>query len=65
MADECLWAMPDVDSLDYTIKEYMSYIEHMKACAERINENGMFHVIRLKGSFTNDKRQEFFYIKNH
>jgi len=40
MADECLWAMPDVDSLDYTIKEYMSYIEHMKACAERINENG-------------------------
>merc|ERR1712038_466176 len=40
MADECLWAMPDVDSLDYTIKEYMSYIEHMKACSERINENG-------------------------
>jgi len=40
MADECLWAMPDVDSLDYTIKEYMSFIEHMKACAERINENG-------------------------
>ena len=32
--------MPDVDSLDYTIKEYMSFIEHMKACAERINENG-------------------------
>merc|ERR1712038_548737 len=40
MADECLWAMPDVDSLDYTIKEYLSYVEHMKACSERINENG-------------------------
>ena len=43
MADECLWAMPDVDSLDYTIKEYMSYIEHMKACSERINENGKLY----------------------
>ena len=62
MADECLWAMPDVDSLDYTIKEYMSYIEHMKACAERINENGMFHVIRSKLTMP---KLEFFYIKNH
>ena len=40
MADECLWAMPNVDSLDYTIKEYMSYVEHIKACADRINVNG-------------------------
>jgi len=40
MADECLWAMPDVDSLDYTIKEYMNYIEHINACVNRINENG-------------------------
>lgn len=45
MADECLWAMPDVDSLDYTIKEYMSYIEHMKACSERINENGKLYKV--------------------
>jgi hypothetical protein len=40
MADECLWAMPDVDSLDYTIKEYMSYVEHVNGCVGRINENG-------------------------
>lgn len=39
MADECLWAMPDVDSLDYTIKEYLSYVEHVNACVQRINEN--------------------------
>ena len=37
--------MPDVDSLDYTIKEYMSYIEHMKACSERINENGKLYKV--------------------
>ena len=40
MADECLWAMPDVDSLDYTMKEYMNYVEHMNACVERLNANG-------------------------
>jgi len=41
MADECLLAMPDVESLDTpTIKEYMSYVEHTKACAARINLNG-------------------------
>merc|ERR1712154_674119 len=25
---------------DYTIKEYMNYIEHINACVNRINENG-------------------------
>merc|ERR1719376_1445405 len=40
MADECLLAMPDVDSLDYTMKEYMNYVEHIKACVERLNQQG-------------------------
>jgi hypothetical protein len=37
MADECLLAMPDVDSLDYTMKEYMRYVEYVKGCVERLN----------------------------
>jgi len=40
MADECLLAMPDVDSLDYTMKEYMNYVEHVKGCVERLNQQG-------------------------
>ena len=51
MADECLWAMPDVDSLDYTIKEYMNYIEHINACVNRINENGKYGFL-LSGCYT-------------
>ncbi len=40
MADECLLAMPDCDSLDYTIKEYMRYVEEINKCVERLNEQG-------------------------
>merc|ERR1711981_104636 len=37
MADECLLAMPDVDGLDYTMKEYMRFVDYVKACVERLN----------------------------
>ena len=40
MADECLLAMPDVDSLDYTMKEYMRFVEYVKACVDRLNGEG-------------------------
>merc|ERR1712018_75206 len=34
MADECLLAMPDVESLDYTMREYMRFVDYVKACVE-------------------------------
>merc|ERR1711881_820678 len=37
MADECLLSMPEVDGLDYTMKEYMRYTEYVKTCVERLN----------------------------
>merc|ERR1712018_903296 len=37
MADECLLSMPEVDGLDYTMKEYMRYVEYVKTCVERLN----------------------------
>merc|ERR1712166_172830 len=37
MADECIMSMPDYDRLDYTMKEYMRYVEHTKSCVERLN----------------------------
>jgi len=40
MADECLLAMPDVDTIEYTMKEYMSFVEHINACVARLNQQG-------------------------
>merc|ERR1712029_252244 len=40
MADECLLAMPDVKGLDYTMREYMRFVDYVKACVERLNSQG-------------------------
>ena len=37
MADECLLALPEVDGLDYTMKEYNRLVEHVNACVTRLN----------------------------
>merc|ERR1719361_2642339 len=37
MADEVLLALPEVDCLDYTMKEYMRMTEHVITCVERLN----------------------------
>jgi len=37
MADEVLLALPEVDCLDYTMKEYMRMTEHVNTCVERLN----------------------------
>ena len=30
-------SMPEYDGLDYTMKEYMRYVEYVKTCVERLN----------------------------
>eukprot|EP00092_Neocalanus_flemingeri_P001789 GFUD01001907.1.p1 GENE.GFUD01001907.1~~GFUD01001907.1.p1 ORF type:complete len:489 (+),score=137.27 GFUD01001907.1:330-1796(+) len=40
MADECLLSMPDVEGIDYTMKEYMKLVEKTKECVERLNAQG-------------------------
>jgi len=42
MADECLLAMPDGESLDYTMKEYMRFVEYVQAVVERLKAQGEF-----------------------
>ncbi|KAK2714796.1 uncharacterized protein LOC136040086 isoform X3 [Artemia franciscana] len=37
MADECLMAIPEIESIDYTTNEYLKFVDHMKAVAERLN----------------------------
>ncbi len=37
MADEVLLALPEVDCLDYTVKEYMRMVEAVNTCVDRLN----------------------------
>ena len=40
MADELLLSMPEVEGIDYTMKEYMKLVEQTKQCVERLNAQG-------------------------
>lgn len=37
MADECLMAIPDIESIDYTAKEYLNFVQHIQATVNRLN----------------------------
>ena len=43
MADELLLSMPEVEGLDYTMKEYMKLVEKTKECVDRLNAQGNRH----------------------
>lgn len=38
MADECLMAIPDIEGIDYTTKEYLKFANHINSVAERLNK---------------------------
>ncbi|KAJ8971267.1 hypothetical protein NQ314_000788 [Rhamnusium bicolor] len=38
MADECLMAIPDIEGIDYTTKEYLKFVNHINSVAERLNK---------------------------
>ncbi|XP_046660217.1 uncharacterized protein LOC124354073 [Homalodisca vitripennis] len=38
MADECLMAIPDIEGIDYTTKEYLNFVNHIQNTAERLNK---------------------------
>merc|ERR1711923_621822 len=40
MADELLLSMPEVEGIDYTMKEYMKLVEKTNECVERLNAQG-------------------------
>merc|ERR1712117_196373 len=40
MADELLMSMPEVEGIDYTMKEYMKLVEKTKECVDRLNAQG-------------------------
>ena len=45
MADELLLSMPEVEGLDYTMKEYMKLVEKTKECVDRLNAQGKKPII--------------------
>jgi hypothetical protein len=40
MADECLMAIPDFEGIDYTTKEYLNFVQHIRSVVERLNKEG-------------------------
>ncbi|MCL4126466.1 UNVERIFIED_CONTAM: hypothetical protein GTU68_064716 [Idotea baltica] len=40
MADECLMAIPEIESIDYTTKELLNFVEQLKIAAQRLNKEG-------------------------
>lgn len=37
MADECLMAIPEIEGIDYTTKEYLNFVQHIQATTNRLN----------------------------
>ncbi|EDV91776.1 ras guanine nucleotide exchange factor P [Drosophila grimshawi] len=37
MADECLMAIPEIEGIDYTTKEYLNFVQHIQSTVERLN----------------------------
>ncbi|CAG9767414.1 unnamed protein product [Ceutorhynchus assimilis] len=37
MADECLMAIPDIEGIDYTTKEYLKFVQHIESVSQRLN----------------------------
>lgn len=37
MADECLMAIPEIEGIDYTTKEYLNFAQHIQATVNRLN----------------------------
>jgi len=40
MADECLMAIPDTESIEYTVKEYLKYVQNIRTVVDRLNAEG-------------------------
>lgn len=37
MADECLKAIPEIEGIDYTTREYLNFVTHIQTTVTRLN----------------------------
>lgn len=42
MADECVQAIPEMEGSDYTAKEYLNFVKHIKTVCDRLNTVSIF-----------------------
>lgn len=42
MADECLMAIPEIEGIDYTTKEYLNFVQHIQNTVERLNKQSEY-----------------------
>lgn len=40
MADEVLKAIPDIEGIDYTTREYLKFVTHIESTRDRLNKDG-------------------------
>ena len=38
MADECLLAIPEIEGIDYTTKEYLNFVWHIQNTSDRLSK---------------------------
>lgn len=38
MADECIQAIPEMEGSDYTAKEYLNFVKHIRNVCDRLNK---------------------------
>ncbi|XP_063223548.1 uncharacterized protein LOC134531679 isoform X2 [Bacillus rossius redtenbacheri] len=51
MADECLMAIPEIEGIDYTTKEYLNFVQHIQTTVARLNReanNGIWNPHRVE-----------------
>jgi hypothetical protein len=45
MADECLMAIPEIEGIDYTTKEYLKFVQHIQTTVERLNKESEYWTV--------------------
>jgi len=48
MADECLKAIPAIEGIDYTAKEYLNFVAHIQQTVERLNSECTYKIFNLQ-----------------
>jgi len=47
MADECLKAIPAIEGIDYTAKEYLNFVAHIQQTVERLNGECKYKILPI------------------
>lgn len=50
MADECLMAIPEIEGIDYTTKEYLNFAQHIQTTVNRLNSEHAIQVANAESA---------------